>query len=201
MLLVFAGCSTPSSTAANTDSNGTRIIGQVTAIDGNNITLALFSMPSGGNGQQSGGNGSARPSGQRQYTQGSYPPSASGSQQPYPQGSGNTGGFRGGMTLSGESKTITITDSTAITTGGTGQNSSAAKASLTDITVGSYLSVTLSGDTVTAVTIMNFGNRNGNAQASPSPSESPSVSVSPSPVSSPLPTSTPTPSVGIRATF
>jgi hypothetical protein len=99
-------------------------------------------MPSGDQGQQGGGG---------QKPQGSPGAMPSGQQGQQPEASG---GLQGGITLTGESKTITVTDSTVITTGTMGQNASSTKASLSDIKADSILTVTMSGDTVVSIAIM-----------------------------------------------
>lgn len=172
------------------------ITGQVTAIDGNTITLALgeraarpdgdFTPPE--NGEKPSGNGggdtlqtgdndetaasrdnsSATTSGDDGGTtssdesadtspsgeNGGTPPSGeSGGTPP----SGNGGG-PGGLTLTGEEKTITIDDSTTITKDSMGQSS---EATIDDITDGSILTVVMDGETVVSITISDFGGGNG----------------------------------------
>lgn len=202
--VAFAGCQGASSSSAGT--NGNTVIGQVTSIDGNKITIKLADNQFAGQNQQGPQNSGQRP--QMPDTmpsggqwQGGGNPFPSGGQMP-PSGSNPRGGF--GMKFTGESKTINVTDSTAITTGGMRQNQSAAAASLSDIKVDSIIFVTLTGDTATAITIMEFGNRGG---AGPSPGESPSPEVSPIQQTLPPPSPSPqesaggTPSVGAQITF
>jgi hypothetical protein len=209
-VLLFAGCqSAPASTAA-TGSNGNTIFGKVTSVDGNKITIALAENQFGGQNQNGQGNYGPRTSGQR--PQGSFAPRTSGGQRPQASGGAQRGnGTQGGgfgLNLTGESKTINVTDSTAITTGGYRQNQSAPAASLSDIKEGSIVMVTLSGDNATAITIMGTGNsgQNGNG-ASPTPGETPSAGKSenpgtpPPPSASPLPSGSTTPSIGAQVSF
>lgn len=187
--VIFAGCggSVSGNTAASS-TNGNTIYGKVTAVDGQNITIALAenNVMQGG-GQQPQGNHGTMPSGGQpqgspgtmpsdgQQPQGSAPAMPSGSQQ---QMNGGTQGGPGGLTLTGESKTITVSDSTAITTGGKGPNTSAAKASLSEIKAGSVITVTMSGNTVVSITIMQFGGQDSAPETNSGAGSSPSGVVS-----------------------
>ena len=190
------------------------ITGQVTAIDGNTITLALgeraarpdgdFTSPE--NGEKPSGNGGGdtlqtgdndetaasgdnssattsgddadttssdesagtSPSGESGGTppsgdDGGTPPSGENGGTPPSGESGGTppsgnGGGPGGLTLTGEEKTITIDDSTTITKDSMGQSS---EATIDDITDGSILTVVMDGETVVSITISDFGGGNG----------------------------------------
>lgn len=154
------------------------ITGQVTAIDGNTITLALgeraarpdgdFMPPENGEKPSGNGGGDTLQTGDNDETaasgdnssattsgaDGGTPPSGeSGGTPP----SGN-GGSPGGLTLTGEEKTITIDDSTTITKDSMGQSS---EATIDDITDGSILTVVMDGETVVSITISDFGGGNG----------------------------------------
>ena len=76
-------------------------------------------------------------------------------EQPSVQG-GNGGAIPGGIDLTGEELTITVTDSTVVTLQGMGERT---EGLLADIEVGSILSVTMSGDTVTAIAVMQSRSR------------------------------------------
>ncbi|MFB0919711.1 MAG: stalk domain-containing protein [Oscillospiraceae bacterium] len=158
---------------AGATSSEETLFGQVTAISGSTITLALATddmqksegtppsgAPSGtSNSSTSGTVPSAPPtdsstSGSSSGTAPSAPPSGSGTE--------------GGLTLTAETKTITVSDSTVITLDDKGQSTSA---KLSDITVGSILSVTMSDGTVKAITIRQMqtgGSAQQGVTASPS---------------------------------
>jgi hypothetical protein len=199
---ILAGCQSSASASTATSENGNSIYGKVTAIDGDKITIALAESNGYGNGArgsarpsgQPGSNAQARPSGQPKASGGAYP----------------SGGRGSNPALTGESKTFTVNSSTAITIGGLRQSSSGAAASLSDIQVESYITVTLSGDTAAAITIMQFGNRNGNPgspEASSNPSASgteaasPAVPAKTSPGATPKPSVSTTPSIGAQVSF
>jgi len=188
----LAGCAGAAPAASS--GGDTTITGRVTAINGNNITIALFQNNLRGdwqdrNGTAPGGGDFTAPSGGPRR-----------SRVPAP-----SGGWDFGANLTGESKTVTVSDGTPITFGRMGQAGGADKASLSDIQVGSIIIVTLSGDKVSAVSIMRSSNaRNSNGAPSASPSAPPEQrSGAPSSVESahPSPTNSATPSVGIIATF
>lgn len=212
-LVLVAGCqSTASSTASASASDATTIYGQVTAIDGNSITLALGTvsqqghsdnapeMPSDGTqpsgeipAMPSGGQGTDDISGTTQNTDGSASQSdgqggpdaissatqntddstSKPSEQTRPEQSDGNGGQRqpGGIELTGEETTITVTDSTVITLQSFNESS---EGSLDDIKVRGILSVTMSGDTVTAITVMQTGGGmpNGSVPSGSLPSDS-----------------------------
>lgn len=182
LLAGFTGC------AKSEEATVTRTItGQVTAIDGSNITLALGdqeTMPSsdqqssdtsgaamqtppsdqggapgaqgnpGGPGQGGGVppsdiTGGTPPEGTADGTPPAAPGATSGGAM---TGNGETPGDKtaagGGFTLTGEEQQITLTDETTILIDNMGES---VDGSLSDITVGCYLSVTMTGDTVTEV--------------------------------------------------
>ena len=162
IVMLFGGYSV---IAAGTSSSETTLLGQVTAISGSSVTLALGTEnrpdnagsppsdtptgaptgapPSGSSGTSDTTPGTGGGSG---TTGKSSPPAA--------PTSGNGGQMPGGLTLTGETTTITVSGSTSIKIEKTGQTASG---TLADITVGSVLKVTLSGSTVTAVVIMQSG--------------------------------------------
>lgn len=132
---------TSDSTPIERTQDDNAITGQVTAIDGNTITLAL-------------GERAARPDGDFTPPEnGEKPTDDNGGTPP----SGNGGG-PGGLTLTGEEKTITIDDSTGITKDSMGQSS---EASMDDITEGSVLTLVMDGETVVSIMISDFGGGNG----------------------------------------
>lgn len=153
-----------SSTATDSD---THLSGQVTAVSGNSITLNLYAQPSGDapSGDNDDGN-TTPPSGTPPTDTQSAADSSTGT-TPTPPSDDAQGGSGKSMTLSGETKTITLSDSTAITKNENGQSVSA---TVSDITVGCTLSVTVSDDTVTAVAIMPEMPQNTGSTAGTQPS-------------------------------
>lgn len=169
---------TSNSTQSERTQDDNAITGQVTAIDGNTITLALgeraarpdgdFTPPENGekpsdaNGSDTLQTGDSQETGVTGDDAGTPPSGDSGGTPPSGDNggtppSGNGGGPRG-LTLTGEEKTITIDDSTAITKDSMGQSS---EASIDDITEGSVLTLVMDGDTVVSITISDFGGGNG----------------------------------------
>ena len=161
-LAVMAGCQSSTSGSGNsaTASDDTTVFGQVSSIDGNSITLALGTMsqrretgemPSGE--MPSFGAGEMPSGGMPSFEAGEMPsggiPSFEAGEM---QGDNNSG--VPGIELTGEKMTITVTDDTVITVQGMGANT---EGSLSDIEVSSILSVTMSGDAVTAITVMPSG--------------------------------------------
>jgi len=183
-LVTMAGCQ-----------KNTTLLGQVTAIEGNTITLAL------GTQNEAGDQGAFQPDASEDGTSsedgsvtppeppdGMQPPEGDGTTPPEPpdwsgeegamptppdwdsedgtppeppEGMMGEGGTPpdgamgpGGLTLTGEESTINISDSTVITIEEMGETTDG---SLSDIGEGDILSVTLEGDTVTAVTGMQGG--------------------------------------------
>ena len=193
-LMSLAACSQQSTNtqgmqqgAAQTNSNETTIYGKVTAVDGEKITLALGTMANGGNKNGEGPGGNGEPSGN--MPSGNMP-SGNGTPSGNMPSGGGQGGF-GELTLTGESKTIEITDtgilkkfdmgsgrpseSAGTNSGTSGQQRSqrsmgTSSAALSDITVGSTLKVTYktSDQKLLSVTIMGSGT--AGAQSSPSAS-------------------------------
>lgn len=154
-----ATTSSSESSPSPSSSSQTVIIGKVSSIDGDTITLALLqnNMPSNNDTAGSSGNGhpdnQAAPSGSAP----SGAPAGNNDSIPSgtpPQGSGNmpNGGYSPGgrYTETGESQTITVTSDTIITivTGDT-----KTVGSISDIAVGDILYVTMNGDTVASVDI------------------------------------------------
>lgn len=221
--LLFAGCQSQISTAdtetAGSES-GDAIVGQITAINGDQFTLALGTLNMGNrpNGGELNGNGA------RQNGNGANPntSAASGKRGPDGRSSGDNpngdvrpdnlpdgaqpGGFGNGFgsnmfTASGEEMSITVTDDTAITlaaqrgpgnpqnesgsapnstgeqsspqsSGDYGERSMTTTGKLSDLQVGDIITVTLSGNTATAITVGlsrspgGSGNGFGNADGS-----------------------------------
>ncbi len=159
--LLMCVCLLALSVSAAETTADTTLLGQVTAISGNNVTLAIGTQ---NQPDASGGTPPAAPS-ESDADKPEAPPqdsssvpsgdtsesSSGGSAQPP---SGGPGGGHGGLTLTGEEKTVTIADGADITIESMGSSSTGA---LSDIAVGDILSVTLSSDTVTAVTIRRMG--------------------------------------------
>lgn len=126
----LAACSSQTTAASTTASqsasqqsadNQTTVYGKVTAVDGSKITLALGTLNRGeGGGRQESGKGQSGASGSEQKGD---PPSkdntasggdsSEGKNQRQP-GSGGEGGFEM-LTLTGETKTITISDESILT--------------------------------------------------------------------------------------
>lgn len=148
----------PVSASAATDTS--TLLGQVTAISGNNVTLAIGTQnkPDDSNGAPP-----APLSESVSADQPEKPPQNPGEGQMAGGGSDSSqqppaGGGPGGLTLTGEEKTITITDDTAVTVENKGETSTGA---LSDIAVGDIVLVTLSSDTGTAITIRRGGGEGG----------------------------------------
>ena len=150
-----------SASAADTATSGTNITGVVSAISGSSITLALCSDNRQGNmGTPPSGAPAQSPTDSSATTPSGSPPSpgTGSSSTAAPSGTAPSGtpsgtapsGTGGGMTLTGKTQTITVLDSTVYTIDSKGQSTSAA---LSDVAVGNILSVTMSGDTVTAIAI------------------------------------------------
>ena len=179
-LLLMAGTAmAESDQGAQPQENGSQ--GQVTQIDGNTITIALASM-GGPGGQMPQGN----PPSDGQVPQGN-PPSGgqapqgnppSGGQAPQgnppsdgkvPQGSfpsdGQSPGFGGNLTLTGETLIFTVSDLTQITLRG-GRGGQDTQGTLSDIQVGSFVTVVLDGETATSIAVLEM-------PAAPAAAESP----------------------------
>ena len=198
VLTAFAGCSTSAETTSDTsESTGTTLLGQITAIDGDQITLAIGTENQGGgsgnmpeaSGEVPSGDGSgtmpsgevpsgdasgSMPSGQPSGDASGTKPETSG-EVPSGDASGmNGGGMGGGLTLTGEEQTITVSDSTVITIEGTDEDTTG---SVSDLAVDDIISVTMSGDTVTAITVRNVGGGNMGAPSGENGEAAPSGSA------------------------
>jgi hypothetical protein len=209
-MVSFSGCAQAFSAqraqggAASNASGETTYFGKVTAVDGAKITLALGTFERNNPNSASGG----RPQGNRPGQSGGWqkgdgtggnPASGNGdstwqrTRQSNPGNGQQNGeaqaarggrGFGGDLVLTGETKTITITDTGILTKmgmgmrspGGRPQNDASdaskaesqagrgAAASLTDITVGSILRITASSsDTLVSVQIMGSGSANASS--------------------------------------
>ena len=206
----FTACSSQNSASVSSTASAaaslsqSTVYGKVTAVSGSKITLSIGALktgtasssnnapqgtpPSGGQG-----NGTGTASSSNNAPQGT-PPSggqgngtgtASGSSNA-PQGTPPSGGQSGTsdmLTLTGETKTVTISDTGILTkqstqasgsqtnTAGTASNSSASSASLSDITMGSILKLTYNSDTLVSVMIMvGTGGQSGSISATGTPS-------------------------------
>ena len=206
--VAISGKNTPraassSSASSSSKSNGkasvsaeNAVFGEVTAVNGNEITLAVGTMDlhggmmggtmPGGDGTASGTQGTAPQmpggDGTASGTQGTAPQmpggdgTASGTQGTAPQmpgGDGTASGTQGTvpqmpgggttpgglLTESGQTLTITITDTSILSRQNFGKDASASSdssVSLSDITVGTYLAVTLGSDGVTPSSVVIF---------------------------------------------
>ena len=216
-----SSASSASSKTKTKTTSGSTVYGEVTAVDGNQITLALETMDNQQGGMQQGGmtpgsdgtaSGSTQgtapqmpgsdgtASGSTQgtapqmpgsdgtasgSTQGTAPQmpgsdgTASGSTQgTAPQGgfggttsdSSGTNGQMGGkmgnfLTKTGETLTIAVTDTGILSKQNFGQaDTSSSAVSLTDITVGTTLQVTLQSDGTTPTAVVILGSFGGDAQ-------------------------------------
>ena len=198
-VLSLAACSKDASPQRNdggesVPADQTVLYGKVTAVDGGKITLALGTMPQGerGGGNASGGarSGDRRPESGASGGFRGRSGNESGSSRAFRGSSGPAGGgFRNPaelLTLTGETKTITITDESILSGTGSrerpsgpreglspqsaesgGSSGSQAKVSLSDITVGSVLRVACrTGDqTPVSVMILGGGNQNVSSEA------------------------------------
>ena len=149
LLCLLLLCSALASCGQKTTSaDSDTLTGQVIVISGNTITLALGTMGSangqpGQDGQDDGGNTPAMPSGEL----------PNGDQPSMP-------GFE--FAASGEEKTISLSSDTVIKLNNNGTETDATAA---DITVGSIVSIMLSDNTVTQLTMLAFDmNLNGGTQ-------------------------------------
>ena len=173
-IFAFSGCSsTSASGTAMSSTSGTTVYGKVTGISGSEITVALGTMNEGGGDQPTGEkpSGDAPTGGQTSGTQttGETPPAqptdgtaaADGTKPP----EGTTGEMPEILTLTGESQTITLSDSIIITRqtmqepGTQSTNATATSdesASSSDIAVGSILMITYTGssDEIASIQIM-----------------------------------------------
>ncbi len=147
----------PESTTEGTESGEEKVesyLGQITAIDGNVISIALAEKPEAPNGEAPTGEA---PSGEKPYGQA---PDANGGA---PNGEAPTGEAPSGekpngqkpekdmldqmtLTLSGDTMTITVNDDTIITIDGE-------DATLDELQVGDTVSFFLDGETVTSLSV------------------------------------------------
>ena len=160
LLLLAVGPALAESTqTAPPAENGT--FGQVTQIDGNTITLALASMggpggqmpqgnPPDGNGQTQQDNPPSDGSGQA--PQGNPPDGNGQNPQGNPPSDGQGSGFGGSLTLTGETISFTVSDATQITLRG-GSGAQDTQGTLSDIQVGSVITVVLDGETAATITV------------------------------------------------
>jgi hypothetical protein len=187
MIFVIAGCSNAQGSsqtttsnsngnAANANRNGYQkpdVYGEVSAIDGNKVTLKLLEIPqmtrrnrqNGSNDTGNGGNNSSSNSGGNATGNGVYTG----------RGNGGAGGpGRGGMRVkkyTGEDKTIVIPDGVTMTTMTRGQNGmTQSNISLSDVTTGSTLSIfyDTDGKTIKSIKVQKPWTGNGTAGSSTS---------------------------------
>jgi len=128
------------------DRNANTVYGKITAIDGKKITIAEGTLKEMQGGKQ--------PDGQNQNGNGQQPPEkpsgdisqAADQSQPSKESGQTPPGMNGEdrITLTGESKTITVTDSTKFTSGGQ-------ESKLEELKADDYITVTMDGDTVSSV--------------------------------------------------
>lgn len=152
------------------------ILGQVTAVEGNEITLALGTMEGPGGqapgGEMPDGEMPEMMTGDENGIEGMEPPQVGDGETPPEmpdrdwenQESGDTGSKEAqdrpqdkipmGLNLTGEEQTITVSDGTVYTVDERGEST---EGSLADIEVDSILRVVMDGDTVTSITIMKMG--------------------------------------------
>ncbi|MDQ0199434.1 hypothetical protein [Neobacillus ginsengisoli] len=187
MIFVIAGCSnsqdsSQTATASNTNGNGANanrngfqkpdVYGEVSAINGNKVTLKLLEMPqmsrrNGQNGGNSGGSGSGNNGGNGTGNSG-----GNGSGNGGYTGRGNGGSGRGGMRVkkyTGEEKTIVIPDGVTLTTMTRGQNGmTQSNLSLNEVTTGSTLSIyyDTDGKTIKSIRVQKPWTGNGQAGSS-----------------------------------
>jgi hypothetical protein len=177
------GCQSGSS-ETNTEDETTEsesFLGQVTKIEDKTITIALgerSGKPEGGKDGEApadmgdGGappdkeEGGAVPSGE----DGGTPPDMKEGDTPSSGEDGGTPpeggkGMPGGLTLTGEEKTITVDDSVTIQLDTRGET---AEGSLEDISEGSVLTVEMKGDTVVSITVTVMGGPGGGGTGSDS---------------------------------
>jgi len=186
MLMVFAilgGCSSNTDTgrqsAAAADASENTVFGQVTAVNGNEITVALGNQQrpqmnhGGNNGDGESSRQDAIPSGGDGMPSGRPSDLPSGQPPEMPSGEMPSGELpQGGLQTTGEEKTVTVSESTVITIRSFKESS---EGSLSDIAVGNIVSITMDGDTVKEIAVMRM-DRGG----APSQNEESGQSASPS---------------------
>lgn len=172
VFMMLGGCAgSPGSQAAANADGQTQLFGQIEAIDGGSITIAVGTRPerpqmdgaepgadatssattedgedatatTGGNEHANGPQGGAPPSGDTSRGDGNAP----------------NGTAFGGLTLTGEKQTIIATDNTVITI----QSGKAAETgSLDDLQIGDIVTVTTENSEVTSITVMRMGMTGG----------------------------------------
>ena len=181
--MVLTALSGYTANAADSSTSETSLIGQVTAISDSSITLALGTEKAQENKgapptEAASNSTDAVSSATKTAPQTDSTASNSGTATAPPTDGTNPGG----LTHTGESKTIIVSDSTVITIDNMGKSASGI---LSDITVGSILTVKMSGDTVTAVTIRQAmtGNINNASQGPYATATSSTITVNGSKVS------------------
>jgi hypothetical protein len=151
VVTAISGCT---ASAVETTSIETTIVGQVTAISDSSITLALGTekIPDS-NGAPPSKDGTS-PEGTPPSQTSSDSTSTADSSTPPTAPPSNDSTAPGGLTLKGETKTITISDSTYFTIDNMGKNSSG---TISDIKVGCILTVKMSGNAVSSVSVRQAG--------------------------------------------
>jgi len=157
--------------STESSSSATALFGQITAIDGDSITLTVApdmknqkapangkkpsgsstEMPQNGQSKDQKSSGDSTETTKKAPTDGQKPSGNSTSTEMPSQGNGGQGTSQ----MSGESKTITITDTTTIEKESSG---STTKGTKDDLTKGTMVSVTMDGSTVKMITIKNMSN-------------------------------------------
>lgn len=180
-LLIFAaaGCSSnsantastpPATTSATEDTlSQTVLTGEVTAIEDNNITLALMAKDEASSVTSDVVDGS------NQNLENQTPASA-----PVQTDGQSQDDLMPGYILTGETKMITVSSDTVITIDVEGKKTSG---TVSDIAVGDYLTVTMTGTTVSAISIKNAiappATADGNIDSDSSPAGGASTQNSP----------------------
>lgn len=157
MLTVFmmlGGCANNTGTG---DAANTVLYGQITAIDGSSVTIAVGAQPQrpqmDGAQPQDGGQADAPPNGPQGGPPSGDWPRSDGNAPDFPSGDRprSDGNAPGGMTLTGEEQTFTVTDSTVITVrSGNGSETGA----LADLKTGDIITVQADGGMAKSITVM-----------------------------------------------
>ncbi|MDO5520096.1 MAG: hypothetical protein Q4G58_06350 [bacterium] len=192
MLLVGCGGSSSSTTDSNTNAetnagnvnneasnqeNDNKTYGQITAIDGSTITVALGTMKNRGN--RGDGSGQTMPSGKPDMPQGSdnanapeAPTGSDNANAPEAPTGSNDANKKGGqgfsmLDLTGETATISVSDSTKISIK---SRTESTDGTISDLQVGDTISFELSDDNKTATTItsQSMGGKGGQGGQKPS---------------------------------
>lgn len=139
-------------TANNTDNNastGTNLMGQVTAIDGNSVTLVGSTMKGGNRGNGNFKSDGTQPSGDPGNAKGGTPPSVD------PSATGMPDGQRD-FAANGEESTVVIEDESIISIQNGNETTSG---TLADIQVGTMLRITYDKNkNIESIIVMNQGN-------------------------------------------